>query len=370
MRSIGFRRKSIIVPVLIVALVGVFALVGALSDAHKSRVPQSGAPALRAGALATDKTVTGAGQSGVTTLQVPAPAGTSTTMSSSENSAAVPDPTQAIKLDLAAVGPNATRSLIRNGDITVTVDKGGIGAFVTRVITLTDGMSGYIVSTYLGTATGTPPYPIPIDAQKGTVYNGSMPDLAAGDPFAYITVRVPARSFDAAVARFSSLGKVQQLTTSSQDVTAQVIDLRARLRHYQAVEARLLTFLAKATTVSETLQVQDRIDHTQLTIEELQGELKQVDHQIAYSLISVTATEHAIHAKSAASANTFTGAFWDSLKIIGHGAKVTFVALGAVLPFAALLTAVCAVILLLGRRWARGRQKPLPPAPPLPQTQV
>jgi len=28
------------------------------------------------------------------------------------------------------------------------------------------------------------------------------------------------------------------------------------------------------------------------------------------------------------------------------------------------------VILLLGRRWARGRQKPLPPAPPLPQTQV
>ncbi len=367
MRSIGFRRKSIIVPVLIVALVGVFALVGALSDARKSRVPQSGAPALRAGAQTTSKALNGAGQSDIAT---PAPASASGTTFSSADSAAAPDPTKAIKLALAAIGPDAARSLIRNGDITLTVDKGGVGGVVTRVITLTDGMGGYIVSTYVGTATGTPPYPIPVDGQTGVDYKGGLPDLAAGDPFAYITVRVPARNFDAAVARFSLLGKVEQLTTSSDDVTAQVIDLRARLRHYQAVETRLLSFLAKATTISETLQVQDRIDRTQLTIEELQGELKQVDQQVAYSLISITATEHATHAKAAANANTFTGAFWDSLKVIGHGAKVTFVALGAVLPFAALLTAVCAVILLLGRRWARGRQKPLPPAPPLPQTQV
>jgi hypothetical protein len=45
MRSTGFRRKSTIVPILIVALVGVFALVGALSDAHKTKATAVSAPA-------------------------------------------------------------------------------------------------------------------------------------------------------------------------------------------------------------------------------------------------------------------------------------------------------------------------------------
>jgi hypothetical protein len=273
-------------------------------------------------------------------------------------------------LDLTMIGPNFGRSLIRNGDITLIVDKGSLGPIVNRVITLTGGMRGYIVSTYVGTSDGPTPYPIPVDSQSGTTSSIAVPDLPAGDPYASITVRVPARSFDAAVARFSSLGKVTQMTTSSDDVTSQVIDLRARLRHYQAVEERLLSFLARATTVSETLQVQDRIDRTQLTIEQLQGELKQVDQQVAYSMISITATEHAVHAKATVGTSTFTGSFWHSLKVIGHGARVTFVALGAVLPFAVLLTALCAVTLLLGRRWARNRPQPLPPSAQLPQSQI
>jgi hypothetical protein len=367
MRSSGFRRKSIIVPILIVALVGVFALVGALSDAHKSKVGGSSAPAPRAGALTTEQ---GAGKVVATPLPADAAVFGANNTAMSASSAVAPDGTQMTNLDLATIGPNFGRSLIRNGDITLIVDKGSLGAVVNRVITLTDGMRGYIVSTYLGTAAGTPPYPMPVDGKSGTASSIAVPDLPAGDPYASITVRVPARSFDAAVARLSSLGKVTQMTTSSEDVTGQVVDLRARLRHYQAVEERLLSFLVKATTVSETLQVQDRIDRTQLTIEELQGELKQVDQQVAYSMISITATEHAVHAKPAASTNTFTGSFWNSLKVIGHGAKVTFVALGAVLPFAALLAAVCAVILLLGRHWARNRPQPLPPTTQLPQTQM
>jgi hypothetical protein len=367
MRSTGFRRKSTIVPILIVALVGVFALVGALSDAHKSKVAGSSAPAPRAGASTTEQ---GAGKVDGSTLAGGAPVFGAATTATSVKSIAAADPTQAFNLDLATIGPNFGRSLIRNGDITLIVDKGSLGAIVNRVITLTNGMRGYIVSTYVGTSSGTPPYPMPVDSNSGTASSIAVPDLPVGDPYASITVRVPARSFDMAVARFSSLGKVTQMTTSSDDVTGQVIDLRARLRHYQAVEERLLSFLAKAVSVSETLQVQDRIDRTQLTIEQLQGELKQVDQQVAYSMISITATEHAVHAKPAASTNTFTGSFWNSLKVIGHGAKVTFVALGAVLPFAVLLTAVCAVILLLGRRWARNRPQPLPPTTQLPQTQL
>ena len=56
------------------------------------------------------------------------------------------------------------------------------------------------------------------------------------------------------------LGRVRELSTSTDDVTAQIVDLRARLRHYRAVEERLLSFLDKADTVAAALAVQDRID--------------------------------------------------------------------------------------------------------------
>ena len=48
-----------------------------------------------------------------------------------------------------------------------------------------------------------------------------------------------------------------------------MVDVQARLTHYRAVLQRLLTFLDKATTVGSALAVQDRIDQTQLTVEQL-----------------------------------------------------------------------------------------------------
>ena len=66
------------------------------------------------------------------------------------------------------------------------------------------------------------------------------------------------------------------MTTSSEDVTSQYVDRQARLRHYRAVERRLVGFLQETTTVNQMLAVQDRIDQVQLTIEELSAQA-QVD---------------------------------------------------------------------------------------------
>ena len=59
-------------------------------------------------------------------------------------------------------------------------------------------------------------------------------------PTPSLVVRVPEQYFDTAIKRFSRLGEVQSVSTSSEDVTSQYVDLQARLHHYRAVERRLV----------------------------------------------------------------------------------------------------------------------------------
>ena len=110
---------------------------------------------------------------------------------------------------------------------------------------------------------------------------------SSGDGYATLIVRVPERLFDTAIRRFSKLGEVQSVSTSSEDVTSQYVDLQARLRHYRAVERRLVGFLAGTTTVNQMLAVQDRIDQVQLTIEELTAQLKSLRETTTYGTLSV-----------------------------------------------------------------------------------
>ena len=156
------------------------------------------------------------------------------------------------------------------------------------------------------------------------------------------------------------------MTTSTQDVTGQVVDVQARLAHYRAVLQRLLTFLDKATTVGSALAVQDRIDQTQLTVEQLSAEQKQLNETIAFSTLSLSLTEKPPRAPR----RDGTG-FWRTIRhsgwLIGQGAVAIVLGLSAALPFLVLIAVVAALAYYLARLLRRRRQgqagAPGPPAP-------
>ena len=120
---------------------------------------------------------------------------------------------------------------------------------------------------------------------------GGSASTALTDPYASLVVRVPEELFETAIKRFSRLGDVQSVSTSSEDVTSQYVDVQARLRHFRAVERRLVGFLQETTTVNQMLAVQDRIDQVQLTIEELTAQLKSLRESTSFSTISVYLSE-------------------------------------------------------------------------------
>ena len=177
-------------------------------------------------------------------------------------------------------------------------------------------------------------------------------------------MRVPEQFFETAIKRFSKLGDVQSVSTSSEDVTSQYVDLQARLRHYRAVERRLVGFLQETTTVNQMLAVQDRIDQVQLTIEELSAQLKSLRETTTYATLSVFVSEKDTTPAAIHASNTFGGTFWNSIELLGHGARVTALVLTALLPFIVVFGAIGVVVWMVVRRLRRGRRQAAQPSLP------
>jgi hypothetical protein len=270
----------------------------------------------------------------------------------------------------AAVPPASAPSshyLVRTGDLSLLVSRGSLLATVERIKAMTAGMNGYVMSSAVGTQTGGVPEPMPLDApvsSEGEPASGAATDVLAGsEPYASLVVRVPEQLFDTAVKRFSRLGEVRSASTSSEDVTSQYVDLRARLRHFRAVERRLVGFLQETGTVSQMLAVQDRIDKVQLTIEELTAQLKSLRETTSYGTLSVFVTEKG-RTTAVVQGSTFGGTFWNSVELLGRGARVTGLVLTALAPFFVVFGAAGVLVWYVVRRVLRSRRHAAPPTLP------
>ena len=271
----------------------------------------------------------------------------------------------------AAVPPASSPSahyLVRTGDLSLLIARGTLLPTVDRIRSMTTAMGGYVMSSAAGggrpqvTATIEP---MPLGDQVMSAEDAQGMPVTLSDPYASLVVRVPEQLFDAALKRFSKLGEVQSVTTSSEDVTAQYVDLRARLRHFRAVERRLIGFLDETKTVNQMLAVQDRIDQVQMTIEELTAQLKSLRETTSYGTLSVflsekDATPAAVHAS-----DTFGGTFWNSMRLLGHGARVTGLVLTALAPFIVVFGGIGLVVWFAIRRSRRSRRQAAAPTLPV-----
>ncbi len=245
MSRILHHRRLLIAGAVAAALLVSAAVVARLPSTGSSGSSASGSSmaALPAGSALQGNAPTPGGDSSISTAN-----------GSTGGEGAVPAPSSQIASDVSPL--DARRFLVRTGEMSLTVGKGGVPQAAARVVGLTTGYGGYVLTSQVSTADSSSP------------------------PFADITVRVPATSYDVAIQRFGALGRVQAVQTSADDVTSQYVDLRARLAQARRVDQRLLGFLGRATTVTEALAVQARIDATELRVEQLTGQLKALREQV------------------------------------------------------------------------------------------
>ena len=270
----------------------------------------------------------------------------------------------------AAIPPASAPSshyLVRTGDLSLLVARGTLLSTVDRITSMTTAVNGYVVSSAVGSqdtsAGAVEPMPLDTAVSSDSAVKRSAP-ASQGNPYASLVVRVPEQFFDAAIKRFSKLGDVQSVTTSSEDVTSQYVDLQARLTHFRAVERRLVAFLSQTTTVSQMLAVQDRIDKVQLTIEELTAQLKSMQETTTYGTLSVYVSEKDRTPVTVHAGNTFGGTLRNSLDLLGRGVRVTALVVTAMLPWLLVFGVIGAVAWYVVRRVRRSRRQAAQPSAP------
>ena len=231
------------------------------------------------------------------------------------------------KPGLTAAGPDLPPTqgprVIKAAAITVEVRNGAFDSTVDKLFALGNELGGYISGSAAQTDSGS---------------------LRAGT----ISVMVPVDKFDQAIARVRQLGRVQQLNISGQDVSAQFVDLQARLKNAQAQEAAYNALLQRATSVQDIIAIQNQLGQITQLIEQLEGQIAYLEHATSYSTVSVTVRETA-SAPAPVDSWGFQTALLDSVHGFVNTLDWIIVGLGNALP-------VLVILGLLGFgfwRWTR-----------------
>lgn len=104
-----------------------------------------------------------------------------------------------------------------------------------------------------------------------------------------IVIRVKAGDFDALVDELLKEAiYVDSKKINAEDVTAEFVDVNARLKSKKEAEAQYLEIMKKARTVNEILEVQQYLRTIREEIESYEGRLKYLTDKVAYSTVNLS----------------------------------------------------------------------------------
>ncbi|MCI0635049.1 MAG: DUF4349 domain-containing protein [Actinobacteria bacterium] len=165
-----------------------------------------------------------------------------------------------------------------------------------------------------------------------------------------LVIRVPAENFDETLGGLRALGDVTVQRITGQDVTAEYVDLQARLRIARSRREVLLRLMDQAVTIEQTIRVQNALDETQLRIEQLQGTLRLLDDRVALATIEVSLREEGVETVEEVETASLPNAFERSVAgFVGVVAAIV-VGIGYLIPLLLIGLVGWGVVILVRRR--------------------
>jgi hypothetical protein len=218
--------------------------------------------------------------------------------------------------------PGITQRIIKTASLTIDVRKGTFQQRLQEAVMVASSHGGFVSSSQT-----------------------SQARLRSG----VLVIRVPAAEFETVMGELKALGTVKAERISGEDVTAQFVDLQARLRNWEAQETVLLRLMRKSTSIEDSLKVQRTLQDVQLAIEEIRGQLRVLDDQTQFSTIALTIAESGKGAAQPKKELTFFRAWHQAIHAIGAVLAAVVIGLGYVIPLA-LIAFVVLVLWLVYRR--------------------
>ncbi|MEG8278866.1 DUF4349 domain-containing protein [Streptomyces sp. AHA2] len=190
-----------------------------------------------------------------------------------------------------------------------------------------------------------------------------------------VVLRVPVEKYDEVLAGLEGSGRLLERRAKAEDVTDQVVDVESRVKTQRASVARIRELMDRATKLSDVVTLEGELSTRQADLEALLARQASLEDRVGLATISLSLSRTPV-AKAAGDGDP---GFLDALAGGWHAFLTMLrwlaVALGAVLPFAA----VAAALLLLWLKVVRprlprrprpaaatGTPAPLPTARPVP----
>jgi membrane protein implicated in regulation of membrane protease activity len=121
-----------------------------------------------------------------------------------------------------------------------------------------------------------------------------------------VTLRIPAKQLGDFLGELRKLGHVAEETQSNEEVSAEYVDLQARLRSAQATERRLIELLQTRTgKLEDVLDAERELARVRSDIESMQGQSAVLVHRVSYASVDVDLSEE-YHEKLHSDSSTWT----------------------------------------------------------------
>ena len=240
---------------------------------------------------------------------------------------------QALQGKVAGVAPNPLQSIypgpataamvIRTGEAFIEVDK--VDPAVLKVRQLAAQVGGFIANSSI---------------------SGGHDQIRQ----ATIELKIPATKYEEAVGSLSTIGKVETVNSTAQDVGEEFVDVTARVNNSRRLEERLISLLANRTgKLDEVLRVERELARVREEIERYEGRLRYLSARVAMSTLTITVHEPAPILGNSPGENPIAAAFRRAWKNFVGVVAASIAALGVLVPLA--------ILALLGwaayRRWQR-----------------
>jgi hypothetical protein len=238
---------------------------------------------------------------------------------------------------LTALERAAAQKIITDAQLEIEVESGQFQSVFEQALLLADRYGGYVISSS-SSATG----------EEGTMQSG------------VIALRIPAVSFDRALADAAGLGTLKNRQIQTQDVTEEYVDLQARITNAEAQVKALRDLLAQAKTVDEILQVQQYLAIAQGDLESLRGRMSYLQEHTSFSTLTMSIYESGVTVTPAGEWG-IVKAFEDALHNLVDAVNAIIRGLGVLIPVVIVLAIIGLIVYLIWRRATRRRRQQAPP---------
>jgi len=154
---------------------------------------------------------------------------------------------------------------------------------------------------------------------------------------ATLELKIPAPRYEQAVGSLSTIGKVETVNSTAQDVGEEFVDVTARVSNSRRLEERLITLLSTRTgKLDEVLRVERELARVREEIERYEGRLRYLSTRVATSTLTITVHEPAPILGNSPGENPIAAAFRRAWRNFVGLVAALIESLGVVIPLALL----------------------------------